>query len=33
MTAPDIDSLDTYGGALENYAPVTDPETDRTPAR
>ena len=29
MTAPDIDSLDTYGGALANYSPVTDPETDQ----
>ena len=33
MTAPDIDSLGTYGGALENYAPVTDPETDQDATR
>lgn len=32
MTAPDIDSLATYGGALNNYAPVTDPTTDRDAA-
>lgn len=29
MTAPDTDSLSTYGGALKNYAPVVDPTTDR----
>lgn len=29
MTVPDIDSLNSYGGALNNYAPVEDPTTDR----
>lgn len=29
MTCPDIDALATYGGALNNYMPVTDPTTDR----
>ncbi len=28
MTLPDTDSLDTYGGALANYAEVEDPTTD-----
>lgn len=28
MTLPDIDALTTYGGALNNYAPVMDPTTD-----
>lgn len=28
MTLPDISSLDHFGGALNNYAPVTDPTTD-----
>lgn len=26
---PDQATLDTYGGALDNYRPVTDPTTDR----
>lgn len=29
MTFPAIDSLDTYGGAKANYAPIVDPTTDR----
>ena len=29
MTAPDIDTVADYGGALENYAPVEDPTTDQ----
>jgi hypothetical protein len=28
MTLPAVDSLATYGGALENYSPVVDPTTD-----
>jgi hypothetical protein len=28
VTLPDIDALATYGGALNNYAPVEDPSTD-----
>lgn len=28
MPLPDISSLDSFGGALQNYAAVTDPETD-----
>ncbi len=30
MTLPDTDSLDTYGGALANYAEVEDPTTDES---
>lgn len=29
MTLPDIDSLALFGGALNDFAPVTDPTTDR----
>ncbi len=29
MTVPDVDTLATYGGAMQNYAPVEDPSTDR----
>lgn len=29
MSLPDIDSLSTYGGALNNSTPVEDPTTDR----
>jgi len=29
MTAPDVDTVADYGGALENYAPVEDPTTDQ----
>lgn len=29
MTAPDIDTLSSYGGALNDLAPVIDPTTDR----
>lgn len=29
MTAPDIDTVDNYGGILSNYAPVEDPTTDQ----
>lgn len=32
MTAPDVDSLATYGGAKVDLAPVTDPTTDRPAA-
>lgn len=32
MTLPDIDSLASYGGALANYSPVVDPETDEDAA-
>jgi hypothetical protein len=32
MTAPDIDTLDTFGGALQDYAPAVDPTTDRSAA-
>jgi hypothetical protein len=32
MTAPDIDSLATYGGEKEDYSPVEDPTTDRAAA-
>lgn len=28
MPLPDIDSIDTYGGALSNYEPIVDPTTD-----
>jgi hypothetical protein len=28
MPLPDIDSIETYGGVLVNYAPVEDPTTD-----
>lgn len=28
MTLPDIDALSTYGGPLNNYAPIVDPTTD-----
>lgn len=29
MTLPDTSSLDTYGGELSDYRPITDPTTDR----
>jgi hypothetical protein len=29
LTLPDTDSFATYGGSLQNYAPVEDPTTDR----
>lgn len=29
MTLPDVDTLDSLGGAKENYGPVEDPVTDR----
>jgi hypothetical protein len=29
MTMPDTDTIDDFGGALANYAPVVDPTTDR----
>ena len=29
MTLPDVDTIDTYGGQLQNYEPVVDPTTDR----
>ena len=29
MTFPDVDTIDNYGGALVNVAPVEDPTTDR----
>lgn len=29
MTAPDIDTLSSYGGALQDLSPVIDPTTDR----
>lgn len=29
MTIPDTDSVNTYGGALNNAGPVEDPTTDR----
>lgn len=29
MTAPDIDTVATYGGALENAWPIEDPNTDQ----
>lgn len=32
MTLPDKDSLDTYGGALENYSESVDPTTDEDAA-
>lgn len=32
MTLPDVDSLDTYGGELNDYRPVVDPTTDRAAA-
>lgn len=32
MTLPDIDALDTAGGALEDLAPVIDVDTDRPAA-
>lgn len=30
MTLPDIDDLDSLGGALQDLSPVTDPSTDRS---
>lgn len=32
MTFPAIDSINTYGGVLTDYAPVADPTTDRPAA-
>lgn len=32
MTLPDKDSIDTYGGAMANYADVVDPTTDEDAA-
>lgn len=32
MTLPSIDSIDTYGGALENYSDPVDPTTDEDAA-
>ncbi len=32
MTLPDIDALSTYGGPLNNYAPIVDPTTDEDAA-
>lgn len=32
MTLPDVDSLSTYGGALNDYSPVIDPTTDESAA-
>lgn len=32
MTLPDVDDLNTYGGALNDYAPVEDPSTDESAA-
>jgi hypothetical protein len=32
MTLPDVDSISTYGGALQDYSPVVDPTTDESAA-
>jgi hypothetical protein len=32
MTLPDIDTLTTYGGGLNDFSPVVDPTTDRPAA-
>jgi|SRR5215210_762124 len=30
MTLPDIDAIETLGGALRDFSPVEDPETERS---